>query len=107
MTQNKTIIKGKEIDFIKELGLENMSPEKQEVMLERMGKIVNKRIILRALDHLSEEETKKTTHPTSEEVNGRVEGIDENVPSGRRSFTASHLRERKVCRRSLLQRDRP
>lgn len=55
--KNKQTIQAK--DIIKELGLEALSIEKQAELVERMSKLIYKRILLRILDKLSEEETMK------------------------------------------------
>lgn len=82
MTQNKITIKGKEIDFIKELGLENMPVDEQEKLIDRMAKIVNERVILRALDSLTEEETKQiNANLISGETEKAMKMVDEKVPN--------------------------
>ena len=43
-------------DIIKEWGLQNLPSEKQEEMVERIGKILYQAILVRALDILSEKE---------------------------------------------------
>ncbi|KND48045.1 MAG: hypothetical protein AB201_00385 [Parcubacteria bacterium C7867-006] len=44
------------IDVIKEWGLQKLSPEKQEEMVERIGRIMYQAILVRSLDILSEKE---------------------------------------------------
>ncbi len=44
------------IDVIKEWGLQNLSSEKQEEMVERIGRIMYQAILVRSLDILSEKE---------------------------------------------------
>ena len=44
------------IDIIKEWGLQSLSPEKQEEMVERIGRIMYQAILVRSLDILSEGE---------------------------------------------------
>ncbi len=44
------------IDVIKEWGLQSLSPEKQEEMVERIGRIMYQAILVRTLDILSEKE---------------------------------------------------
>jgi hypothetical protein len=56
MVQNKIILKGKEIDFVKELGISHLSPEKQLEIIKKMADILDKRIVLRIMDELSEDE---------------------------------------------------
>lgn len=43
-------------DIIKEWGLENLSPDKQEETVERIGRILYQAILVRSLDILSEQE---------------------------------------------------
>lgn len=43
-------------DIIKEWGLQSMSPEKQEEMVERIGRMLYQAILVRSLDILSEKE---------------------------------------------------
>ncbi len=43
-------------DIIKEWGLESLSPDKQEEMVERIGRILYQAILVRSLDILSEQE---------------------------------------------------
>lgn len=70
MAQNKITIKGKEIDLIKELGLESLPIEKQEEMLGRMADVLNRRIILSAMESLSDVEAKEIN---AELVSGNTE----------------------------------
>jgi hypothetical protein len=82
MDQDKKIIKGKEIDIIKELGLESLPIEKQEEMLERMSKVVNERIILRTLDQLSEEDAKLiNANLVSGDTEEAMRLMDEKIPN--------------------------
>lgn len=46
-------------DIIKELGLEGLPIEKQAELIERMSKLIYKRILLRIVDRLSENETEE------------------------------------------------
>ncbi len=81
MDQNK-IIKGKEIDFIKELGLEDMPLEEQGKLIERMANVVNERIILKAMEKLSDEDAKQVN---ADLVIGDTEEalkiMDEKIPN--------------------------
>lgn len=43
-------------DIIKEWGLQSMPPEKQEEMIERIGRMLYQAILVRSLDILSEKE---------------------------------------------------
>jgi len=82
MTQDKITIKGKEIDLIKELGLEGLPIEKQKEMLERMANVVNKRIILRAMDELSEDEVMEINSSlVSLDTQEALSLLDEKIPN--------------------------
>ncbi|MFA5432380.1 MAG: hypothetical protein WC319_05840 [Candidatus Paceibacterota bacterium] len=58
MALDKIIIKGKEIDLMKELNLDQEPLEVQEELAERMADIVLRRSILKALEGLTDEEAK-------------------------------------------------
>jgi len=82
MAQDKITIKGKEIDFIKELGIEDLPIEEQGKLVERMANVVNKRLILRILDHLSEEEVKLVNaNLVSGDTEAAFKIMDEKVPN--------------------------
>lgn len=49
-------------DIIKELGLENLTVEKQTELIDRMSETVYKRILLRLVDRLTDEEAKEINH---------------------------------------------
>jgi len=58
MEKDKTInIQG--TDMIKDLGLEGLSDEKKEKIIERMGNLLHKRILLRFLKELSDQDAKR------------------------------------------------
>jgi hypothetical protein len=82
MAQDKITIKGKEIDFIKELGIEDLPIEEQGKLIERMANVVNKRLILRILDHLSEQEVKLVNaNLVSGDTEAAFKIMDEKVPN--------------------------
>lgn len=82
MAQDKITIKGREIDFIKELGIEDLPIEEQGRLVERMANVVNKRLILRILDHLSEEEVKLVNaNLVSGDTETAFKIMDEKVPN--------------------------
>jgi len=82
MAQDKITIKGKEIDLIKELGLEGLPIEKQKEMLERMANVVNKRIILRAMEELSEDEVMEINSSlVSLDTQEALNLLDEKIPN--------------------------
>lgn len=82
MALDKIVIKGKEIDLMKELGLEQAPLEEQERIAERMAGIVLKRSILKALEGLSDEEAKNINSGlTAEKIEETVKFIDEKIPN--------------------------
>jgi len=58
MALDKIVIKGKEIDLMKELNLDQEPLDVQEELAERMADIVLRRSILKALEGLTDEEAK-------------------------------------------------
>lgn len=44
------------VDFAKKLGIDSLPVEKQEEIVKRMADVLDKRIILRVMDELSEDE---------------------------------------------------
>jgi hypothetical protein len=82
MALDKIIIKGKEIDIMKELGIDQSPLEVQEKIAERMTDIVLRRSILKALEGLSEEEVKNmNTGLTSGNTEETIKMLDEKVPN--------------------------
>lgn len=82
MAKEKIIIKGKEIDLIKSLGLENEPIEVQEKIVDRMANIVLRRSFLEVLSFFSEEELKDiNTKMTSGNIGEVVKLLDEKVPN--------------------------
>ncbi|HNY35886.1 MAG TPA: hypothetical protein PLD14_02160 [Candidatus Pacearchaeota archaeon] len=82
MALDKIIIKGKEIDIMKELGIDQAPLEIQEKIAERMTDIVLRKSILKALEGLSEEEVKNiNTGLTSGNTEETIKILDEKVPN--------------------------
>lgn len=80
MALDKIIIKGKEIDIMKELGIDQAPLEIQEKIAERMTDIVFKRSILKALEGLSEEEAKNiNTGLASGKIEETIKILDKKV----------------------------
>ncbi len=79
---NKITIGGKNINLIKELGLENMPIEAQEKLSERMADIVLRRAALRALESITEEEAKEINgYFDSGDTDKAMEIMDKKVPN--------------------------
>lgn len=82
MVSDKIIIKGKEIDLMKELGLDQEPLDVQEELAERMTDIVLRRSILKALENLSEDEVKNiNTGLTSGDTGDTIKILNEKVPN--------------------------
>lgn len=88
-------------DIIKEWGLGSLPPEKQEEMVERIGRIIYQAILVRSLDILTEKE--------QDEFDALLDK-DETTPDDVMGFLASKiptfenmvLEERKNLKRDLL-----
>ena len=71
--QNQKItIQGK--DLIKELGLENLSVDEQEKLVSDMSEVVYKRVLLRVVEKLSDEEATELNNLFEK---GNMEKIDQ------------------------------
>lgn len=82
MSLDKITIKGKEVDLIKELGIDRAPLEIQEKIAERMTDIVLRKSILKALEGLSEEEVKNiNTGLNSGNTEETIKMLDEKVPN--------------------------
>ena len=82
MALDKITIKGKEVDIMKELGIDQASLDVQEKIAERMANIVLKKSILKALEGLSDEDAKKiNTGLTSGDIEETIKALDEKVPN--------------------------
>lgn len=82
MASDKIIIKGKEIDIMKELGVDQAPLEIQEKIAERMTDIVLRRSIMRALEGFPEEEIKNiNTGLTSGNTEETIKILDEKIPN--------------------------
>jgi len=81
MALEKIIIKGKEIDIIKELGLGQDNVEAQKMIAERMADIVLRKSILKALERISDEEAQEINNKLiSGEIKEAIEALDKKVP---------------------------
>lgn len=63
-------------DIIKELGLENLSIEKQAELIDRMSKLIYQRILLQAINKFSEEEAAELNQLLGKE---NYEKVDEYI----------------------------
>ena len=81
MALEKIIIKGKEIDIIKELGLNQDNIEAQKMIAERMADIVLRKSILKALERISDEEAQEINGELSSgDIKEAIEALDKKVP---------------------------
>ena len=81
MALEKIIIKGKEIDIIKELGLSQDNIEAQKMIAERMADIVLRKSILKALERISDEEAQEINGELSSgDIKEAIEALDKKVP---------------------------
>ena len=81
MALEKITIKGKEIDIIKELGLNQDNIEAQKMIAERMADIVLRKSILKALERISDEEAQEiNSELSSGDIKEAIEALDKNVP---------------------------
>lgn len=82
MSLDKITIKGKEVDLMKELGIDQAPVEIQDKICERMANIVLRRSVLKAVDSLSDEEAKNInsvlSSGNSEEA---IKLLDNKVPN--------------------------
>jgi len=81
MSLGKILIKGKEIDLMKELGIDKLPLNIQENVLERMTNVVLRRSVLEVLEKLSNEEAEEINKKlTSGEIKDVINILDEKVP---------------------------
>lgn len=79
MEEKKQTIQFKNI--IKELGLDDLSVEEQEKLLEEMAEIVYKKILLRVVNRLSEEEIAELNNLLDKKDYEKVNSyIEEKIP---------------------------
>lgn len=57
--QNNPKVKSAYVDLIKELGIDKLSPEKQEKLLLQMNEVIQQRILLLVAEELNEDERKE------------------------------------------------
>ncbi len=82
MASDKIIIKGKEIDIMKELGVDQAPLEIQEKIAERMTDIVLRRSVMKALEGFPEEEIKNINAGlTSGNTEETIKILDEKIPN--------------------------
>jgi hypothetical protein len=82
MALDKIVIKGKEIDLMKELNLDQEPLDVQEELAERMADIVLRRSILKALEGLTEEEAKNINSIlTSNDTEEAIKVLNDKVPA--------------------------
>jgi hypothetical protein len=81
MSLGKIVIKGKEIDLMKELGIDKLPLDVQEKVLERMTNIILRKSILKVVDSFSDKEAEEINKRlASGEINDIVKVLDEKVP---------------------------
>jgi hypothetical protein len=81
MANNKITIGGNNIDPIKELGLEKLPVDVQEKLAERMADIILRRVSLRALEKITDEEAREITgYFDSGNTDKAIEIMDNKVP---------------------------
>jgi hypothetical protein len=82
MVSNKIVIRGKEIDLIKELGIDQAPAAVQEKILGRMANLVLRRSALKAMGSLSEEEVKLINEDLkSENIEDVIKMLDRKIPN--------------------------
>lgn len=79
MALDKITIQGKQVDIMKELGLDHENVEVQKKLAEKMADIVLRRSILRALELLSEEEVKDINKLSAGDAEKTIKMLDEKV----------------------------
>jgi hypothetical protein len=79
MALDKIVIKGKQIDIMKELGLDNEDVEVQKKLAEKMANIVLRRSILKALELLSDEDAKNINELSSGDIEKTIKMLDEKI----------------------------
>jgi hypothetical protein len=87
-------------NIISELGLDQLSQEEQEQVLERIGKIIYQAVLERVLGRLSEEDAQKLDElldgdPSGEEIlaflRERIDNIDEIIQEEAQKFRQESL----------------
>ena len=79
MALDKIVIKGKQIDIMKELGLDHEDVEVQKKIAEKMANIVLRRSILKALELLSDEDAKNINELSSGDIEKTIKMLDEKI----------------------------
>lgn len=81
MSLGKIVVKGKEINLMKELGIDKFPLDVQEKVLERMTNIILRRSILKVMDSFSDKEAEEINKRlASGGINDVVKVLDEKVP---------------------------